>query len=242
MEQQNNFSKRNRNIVVFRWKKEEQKYNLHLKKILKSKTYKIFKSRLLGFLAGDGSVSIRREKKKKTSVHHDISFYPDHHSMIGPFIEAFTYLYLKKPTVKNMKNHYSVRVSSKQACLDLLRTSNFGTLYWQVPLNFLNLTKYKIEWLRAFFDCESSIGKRVIQVQSVNKKGIHQVQTLLKNFNIESKIYEYKRKNKKWNTNYILCIMKKESRKKFLNTIGFNHIIKLEKLKKQFKASVPESG
>ena len=213
MKEQNNFSERNRKVVIIRWKKEEQKLNLHLKRISDSKTYKIFKSRLFGFLAGDGSVCIRKERKKKYSVHHDISFYPDHPSMIDSFIEAFIYLYLRKPTIRYRGNHYSVRISSKPICLDLLRDSNFGIHKWQVPLNFLDLQESKIEWLRAFFDCEGSILKRQIQVQSVNKKGLLQVKDLLGTLGIESKIYKYKRKNKNWNINYILCIMKKDSRK-----------------------------
>ena len=209
--------------------------------ILNSKDYKILKSKLFGFLAGDGSVLIRKEKKSKVTTHHDIAFYPDHDSLIDVFIHAFTYLYMKKPTIKYRGNHYSLRVSSKQVCLDLLKNAKFGTHTWEVPLDFLDSIECKKEWLRAFFDCESYVGKRQIQLQSVNKKGIFQVKNLLEEFGIESKIYKYERKNKNWSTNYILCIGKKDSRKQFLNKVGFNHRSKLGKLEKQF-ASVTESG
>ena len=196
----------------------------------------------MGFLSGDGSVGIRKENKRNNAIHHDIAFYPDHFSMIGPFIEAFTYLYLKKPLVRKKKNHYSIKVSSKFACLDLIETVDFGLHKWRVPFSFLNTTDSKIEWLRSFFDCEGYVGNRDIRVQSVNKKGLQQVKKLLGELGIESKMYKYERKNENWNTNYILSIMKKDHRKMYLNKIGFNHILKLNKLKLQFQASVPESG
>lgn len=88
------------------------------------------------------------------------------------------------------------------------------------------------EWLRAYFDCEGYVGKNVIHIQSVNKKGIEKIHELLKEFNIESKIYKYQRKNKNWNTNYLLYILKKESRLNYLKEIGFNHLIKFQKLSK----------
>ncbi len=241
MKQKKNISEENRKRVSIRWKKEEEKYKKHLKKISNSKNFKIFKSRLFGFLAGDGHISVRQENKRINSFHHQIEFYPDHDSIISPFIEAFTYLYLKKPAIKDKGNFYSVRISLKFACLDILKEANFGTYTWRIPLNFFDSEKCKIEWLKAFFDCEAYVGKKVIQLQSVNKTGIVQIKELLENLGIESKVYEYKRKNKNWGINYILCIMKKNARKQYLNKIGFNHKIKLQKLKNQL-ASVPESG
>lgn len=234
----NGLRERNRRVAESRWKKVEEMHLSHINKISKSVKYKIFKSRLLGFLAGDGSIYIKREKNKN-DTNHKVLFYPDHKSMIYPFIEAFSYLYIKQPTIKEYEHYYSVRVSSKFACLDLLKISKVGTYDWEVPFIFLESEKTRIEWLRAFFDCEASILQRQIQLQSVNMNGLFQVKKLLESFKIESKIYKYERKNDKWNTNYILCIMKKESRKNFFDKIGFNHTLKLEKLKKHFIASVP---
>ncbi len=234
---QNNLLEKNK-IIIKRWKKVEEKHKNHINKILISKKYKLFKSRLLGFLSGDGSVYITNKKNNK-HVNNNISFYPDHKSMINPFIEAFEYLYIKKPTIKKLHNYYSVRISSKFASLDLTELSNLKTHTWEVPFSFLDSEETKVEWLRAFFDCEASILQRKIQLQSVNIKGLSQIKTLLENFGIESRIYKYERENKNWNTNYILCIMKKESRKNFLDKIGFNHTLKLNKLKKQIYAGVP---
>ena len=224
--------------AIIRWNKEQNKSKNHLKKISKSNKYVVLKARLLGFLAGDGNIDIRYEKNVKKKKHHDISFYPDHNSMIGPYIEAFTYLYLKKPTIRKKKNYYSVRISSKTACLDLIKTADFGIYKWRVPYHFLDTKESRIEWLKAFFDCEASVSKDQIQVQSVNEQGLIQVKNLLNKLGIECSIHEYKRKNKNWNTNYILCIKKTEMRIKFLNIIGFNHLIKQQKLKNQLQAKV----
>ena len=100
MKQKNNLSLKGRKGSKIRWKKEEEKYSHHLNSISESMEYKNLKDRLMGFLAGDGTVGIRKENKRKNATHHDIAFYPDHFSMIGPFIEAFTYLYLKRPLVR----------------------------------------------------------------------------------------------------------------------------------------------
>ncbi len=241
MKQKNNFSLRGQKGAKTRWKKEEGKLNVHLNSISKCKEYKNLKARLMGFLAGDGTVGIRKENKRN-AIHHDIAFYPDHSSMIGPFIEAFTYLYIKKPLVRKKSKYYSIKVSSKFACLDLVKTINFGLYKWEVPFNFLDTDESKIEWLRSFFDCEAYISNQDIRVQSVNERGLLQVKKLLGELGIDANMYKYERKNKKWSTNYILSIMKKDYRKMYLNKIGFNHILKLNKLKLQFKASVPESG
>ena len=232
-----NISETNKKVAISRWKNEEKRFKKHLDGVNK-REYKKFKARLLGFISGDGSISIIKEKKRPNAEHHDISFYPDHESMIPPFIEAFKFLYIKEPKISQKINHYSVKVSSKFACFDLIKTSKVGTHDWTVPFDFLNYKEYKKEWLRAFFDCEAYVAKKVIQVQSVNKSGLFQVKILLEDFNIDSKIYEYHRKEKNWNTNYILCINKKEDRKKYLNSIGFNHQIKQEKLNNQINANV----
>lgn len=222
-----------------RWIKEEKRYKLHFDKISQTLKYKILKARLLGFLAGDGGVYIRKDKGNK--VRSDVEFHPDNIDMVKSYIKAFEYLYLKRPSVKKFENRYIVRASCKSACIDLLKTTSLGTENWKIPLDFLISKKLKIEWLRAFFDCEAYVGKGKICLQVINKKGIHDVKKLLEEFGIESRIYKYERKNLNWKTNYLLFINKKESRKIFLNKIGFNHSLKLGKLEKQF-ASVPESG
>jgi len=96
--------------------------------------------------------------------------------------------------------------------------------------------------MRAFFDSEGSVGKKSIQIQSVNERGIKQVQKLLKNLGINSKVYSYERKEKNWSINYILCINRKEDRFKFIKLINSNDPNKKEKMQKMLKAGMAEPG
>ena len=47
------------------------------------------KAILHGFIAGDGSIDIRREKKIPTTKHYEIRFYPDHKVLSDLFISTF---------------------------------------------------------------------------------------------------------------------------------------------------------
>jgi len=126
--------------------------------------------------------------------------------------------------------NYVLRTKHKPACLNLLNITKFGTHEWRVPFSLLSSKKLQSFWLKAFFTAEGSVhlkGK-YIQLQSVNKIGIEDVQNLLKNFNIKSRIYTYQRKNPNWNTNYILQINRK-------NTIIFNKYIGFYSIEKQQK-------
>ncbi len=193
----------------------------------------ILKYRLCGYLTGDGSLNIRSEKANPKRVHSDVRFYPDDEEMLKAFLEAFTKLYNKRPKIIQDGYFFRLHKSSKIICRDLLRFTKFGSLEWKVPTLKINLEAKK-EWLKAFFDCEAYVNEKTINLQSVNGQGLREVQRLLLEFSIESKIYEYSRKNKRWNKNYILVISKKESRLLFLNKVGFNHSKKRYKLEMCF--------
>ena len=225
------FSKNGKKGAKIRWGRIEREICNNISSMNIS-TYTHLKSRLLGYLAGDGGAYIRKDKKG--IMRYEILFCPDHESMISPFVEAFRLLYLKVPRIKNLGNYFRLRADSKTACIDLLKAGQLKTKKWRIPFRLFNDEKSKVEWLRAFFDCEAYVGKKEIRVQSVNKNGLMDVKKLLNEFRIESRAYEYNRKNEKWNTNYILHIGQMESRKAFFNKIGFNHQIKLQKLKTQF--------
>lgn len=184
------------------------------------------KSRVIGFIMGDGSIT--RLGKPLSLQNHTISFYPDDKAMLDLFLSDFEKLYLKKPTVKFLGNYYSVRVNSKPACDDLRSFGDFSSLNWEFPKK-LKSQEEKIEWLKAMFDCEAYVGNQDIRLQSVSEKGIKSIQKLLNELKIVSKIYTYHRKNKNWNTNYILSIPKK-SIQNYQKIIGFNNSKKQSKL------------
>lgn len=216
--------------------REYERIKNNLNKKLKDSVYLSFIAQLCGFIAGDGSIKIRKDGNGFN--HYDISFYPDDLLMAQKYINTFEEVYEKKPSIVPLNNFYRVRVSSKVACDHLLKISTFDTYNWKVPDFVFSDLLYKSEFLRAIFDCESHVSKNNIQLQSVNQNGVNQLRELLAAFGIESKIYRYKRKNSKWGINYILVIGRKENIKKYAEFIGFNHSIKIKKL--ALLAGVPE--
>jgi len=188
------------------------------------------KARVHGYLCGDGSVSMRKEKGRPCSTHADIRFYPDHKSLIQPFVEAFCRIYVKKPTIRDLGAYYSLTVTSMIVARDLLADGSMTSMGWRVPDWVIGSERNSQEWLRAFFDCEAYVGKKDLRVQSVNLQGLRQIACMLRRFGITSREYSYQRKQRGWNTNYHLVIAKHEDRKAFLNLIGFNHVGKLRKL------------
>ncbi len=210
-----------------RWGKKFSPLKNHIennhKKMLKEK------ARIIGFIMGDGSITSDDSSSKGN--HHDIRFYPDDITVANLFTQDFQRLYLKKPIFRDLGNYFSLYSSSKPAWEDLRKFGDFSSLNWTFPLSLIS-KKEKIEWLRAMFDCESyiNIKKKNISFQSVSKKGIYSIQNLLREFGIDSKIYIYQRKNKRWNTNYLLFILGRENVYKFAENIGFNHTLKQKKL------------
>lgn len=194
--------------------------------------YLNLKSRLFGYLAGDGNILIGN---RISNFHHTVRFFPDHKSLIKPFCEAFDKVYNKKPKVKELQNHYFLYVDSKIVVQDIINSAKFGVLNWKIPHEMLYNEENKKEWLKAFFDCESYVGEKYVRLQTVNKIGMKQIKELLKEFGITANSYEYMPKNKNWNLNHILIIGKKYMRKRYLNKIGFNHTLKLNRLKKTLK-------
>lgn len=230
------------------WATQERwdKKLLKIKKEIETKTepwHLELKARLCGYISGDGLVKMRFNKNQKTP-RYDFGFYPDDLMMAKSFNDAFFELYGRRFIVRKSKeyNNYILRGTHKEAYLDLIKLGSFGTYDWNVPFEFLTTTKMKTEWIKAFFDAEAHVGKRQIQVQSVNKKGLEEVKQLLEEVGIiTSKIYTYKRKQKNWNINYLLAILRKSEFKNYLKLVGFNHSSKKDKLK-SLVARMAESG
>ena len=220
-----NLSDRNRWNIGCRWKKI---HNIEKDRI--NEDYLIL-SRLCGFLAGDGSLIIRKEKSRE-AMRYNVRFYPDDLELVDLFVDSFEKVYSKIPHVKKLKNHFRVSITSKVATLHLDDVASFGTMDWDVPGFVLNSKEYVVEFVRAFYDCEGYVGKNRVDVQSVNKEGLLQIKKLLSELEIDSNFYTYERKNPNWNTNYILVISGKENIINFARFIGFNHSVKRVKLNK----------
>ena len=75
---------RNKKVAISRWKKHHENEKKNIKDI------KHLKARILGYLAGDGNISVRNINGKE--LHHTIKFFPNHLSLIVPFNEASSVL------------------------------------------------------------------------------------------------------------------------------------------------------
>ncbi len=85
----------------------------------------------------------------------------------------------------------------------------------------------KKEWIKAFFDDESTSNFRYgrIQIKSINLRGLRSIKRLLKDFNIQSNITGRNIDNT-WYLN-----MTRENTIKYYKNIGFDHPIKKSNLK-----------
>jgi hypothetical protein len=185
---------------------------------------------LIAYLQGDGWISKRRGSTR-SMYRYDISFFPDCIVVAKHIVDLYRRLYGRTLTIVHLHNHYLIRTSHHRAYEELAVAGPYKSLEWRVPFSLLDTLEKRRDWLRAFFDCEAYVGKSTTVVQSVNKKGIEEIRSLLGTFSILSRTYQYERRQLTWNTNHILIIGRRESRQLFLREIGFNHIRKQDKLR-----------
>jgi len=219
------FSKRNKKVALARWKKVLSKEKENISEGRKSL---VAKAAICGFLAGDGSVQKRKEKR---FFHHQIDFFPDDKDMMHTYIELIKAVYNKEPSIKKNKNFYSVRINSKTIFEDLNKHAKFGVKNWTLPKELFEADEAKQNWLRAFFSAEAYVNKSSIKVQTVNKEGMKEISKALDSLGVSHNYYEYNSKNKSEYPVSIISILKKESRIKYCNIIGFWHRKKSKALK-----------
>jgi len=135
----NNTTQKGRSAAEKRWAKYEEE----LKKLHNHDP--LLKSRLCGYLAGDGCVIICKEKARPHLKNKRISFYPDHICLANDFRETFHKVYGVKPSLEKEKNHYRVRLGSKLAYLDLISLAKFDSLGWGIPSKILTTPETKKE-------------------------------------------------------------------------------------------------
>lgn len=219
-------SERNKKVAVARWKKI---HDIEKDKIkVTNKNFNI-KAAICGFLAGDGSVQIRKEKK---FTHYQIDFFPDDKIMLDTYLSFIREIYNKKPSVKNKAKFYSVRLTSRTMVEDLSVYAKFGIYRWNVPWSLLKTNTAKAYWLKAFFSAEAYVGNNVIKIQTVNKDGMLDVSKLLNELDINHSFYEYTPKRSNLSKVAMIFIIKKQARKLFHEKIGFWHDKKESAIKK----------
>jgi len=220
-----NLSKRNKKAAISRWGKVHAKQK---ESIPKDKKSLLIKAAICGFLAGDGSV---QKRKEKNYYKHQIDFFPDDKIMMNTYLKQIKKLYNKTPSIRKKNKFYSVRISSKTIYEDLTNHAKFGLKNWTLPKNLFELKEAKQNWLKAFFSAEAYVNKSCIKIQTVNKEGMKEISNVLNSLGIYNNYYEYNPKKKSESPVYIINILRKESRLKFYNTIGFWHEKKSKTLK-----------
>lgn len=190
----------------------------------------IAKARIIAHLIGDGCVyksnhdyNVKYEVKDVESLN---SFEKDMLSVYGlKLTKGF------KPSGFTGKPIPFLRLRSKLTYHDLLRYATYNSKDWSIKKGLSNSSKeIKREFLKAFFDDEGSVvpegNKGVIKLYSINKNGLKQIQRILLEFDIKSKLdsgYGAKRNV------YALLIKGLDS---FYKEIGFNLARKQSKLNK----------
>ena len=212
---------RNRNNIISRWDKI---HRIERGKIIHDSKHK---SRICGFLAGDGNILMNGR--------YWLRLFPDDESLISPLLDSFSKVYDKKLTIKDHGKFYTLSLHSKVVCEDLNNYCKFGTYCWNIPFNLFESDKDVSEWLKSFFDAEAyvNLNSKCIKVSSVNQNGLNEIRSVLKRkFKIDSVIYSYVPKNVNHSKTYLLHIFGVKNLSKYFQKIGFNHKIKLSKLYK----------
>ena len=220
-----NISRRNKKVALARWNRVHTKE----KERISSNSYSlIMKAAVCGFLAGDGSV---QKRKEKTFYHYQIDFFPDDEIMMDTYIKQIKTVYNKIPRIKKDNKFYSVRFTSKIVVEDLYNLAEFGLKKWTLPTNLFRINGAKENWLKAFFSAEAYVNSKSIKVQTINLNGMKEISNILNNMGIDNNYYEYNSKKKSESPVGIIFILKKESRLRFYNWIGFWHSKKTKTLK-----------
>ena len=141
------------------------------------------------YLCADGYV-IRNPETQKNK-YYMIGFRNYNKFLLKDFYDNFYRYFNKKPHIVEGR----VRIGSKKIYNYL--TNKFGSFYskdWNLPK--IGKDDLKI-WLRSYFDCDSWImcrkaRDRHIGLDSINHKGLIQIQESLLKFNINSKIKKVK--------------------------------------------------
>ena len=174
------------------------------------------------YLCGDGWIAARQDKNKEK--HYDIKLFLDNEDLAKMVVNLFKIEFNIEPKIKFNRGCFYVQIKNKPVCLNLLSLGKYNCSNWKI-LDNLN-EEQKKEWIKCFFDCEAyvDVNSKIIQVKSINFKGLLSIEELLKSLGINSKVYgPYNPKNKDHSPYGMLIISKKEDLIKYKNFINFHH-------------------
>jgi len=187
------------------------------------------------YLCADGYV-IKNPETQKHKYYH-IALRNTNLTLLEDFQKKFYNVFGVSPKITNGR----CIIHSKELFYVLTKEYCYYSYKWTLPKLTTNTLKL---WLRAFFDCEGWVElqkakSRSIRTDSVNLKGLTQVQMALRRFEIKSTIK--KSKKNLWR----LSICGFDDIKKYAKNIGFLHPSKKQRLKdvltsyKSYKWTIP---
>ena len=154
-------------------------------------------ARIVAHICGDGYVLIynKRRNEKELAIHprinkirkiYSIRYVNKEDALVKQFVHDVKKEFDRK--VVSLKKHEH-EVSGKRIYSLLTYLGAAKSFTWFISEHIINASdNIRIEWLKAFFDDESHVSlrnKRIV-LNMVNKKGLEQVQALLKDFDIKS--------------------------------------------------------
>lgn len=189
-------------------------------------------ARIHAHICGDGYIfKVKTNRSKKELRQHprrntirnrfDVRYCNENKILLKQFIEDFKIAFNRTAVFIPNKNEVDVQA---KWLYDIFKFFGAGkSNEWFIPNKIMLASKkVKTEWIKAFFDDEAHVSKtyKRIVLNIVNKKGLKQIQKLLKEFNIKSTLngpYNYKKYY-----SYHLSIYR-DSIKKYSNLMGFYH-------------------
>ena len=196
-------------------------------------------ARIHAHICGDGYICTGKSKRSKKELldhprknlirnRYYVRYVNTNNVLANQFVEDVKTFFGRK-VVKLKKFEYDV---SGKWIYDILKGNGVLKSHnFFIPL-FITKSEeiIKKEWLKAFFDDEAYIYRKVIYLTIVNKKAILQIKQLLSELRIDSKFYgPYFSKNPNHRASYRIAI-RGNSVLKFRENVGFSHPDKKIKL------------
>jgi len=198
-----------------------------------------FKAEILGLICSDGNYRkyvtnyLEFDKRKdliypRKQVKRIIEFANTDIHLLKHFVNLLEIEYYYRPKItRSNKNVFRVCITKNSVIDDLLRIGKFGTFNWNVPDAISNGTQEaQAAFLRGFFDgdgCIDFMNQKLprVRISSANSKGLKQLEKLLHNMGIKSKINgPYKRQDKRL---IYELLLESGSITRFIRLIGSNH-------------------
>lgn len=180
---------------------------------------------ILGVLCGDGYMDYNN-KRMTYYIGLDVvdkDFFEEFKKTLYNFFKIKPTDEFKKSKNEKWKDQFITRLCSRAVCDYINNIGDFKRDRWRVPDMLKNSDKsVKGAFLRGYFDSEGNVdkGSRRVSAPSINLKGIKEIQFLLNDFGIRSKI-ELKERTGYLDI-YVLKIQDRKSIELFSEYIGFS--------------------